>query len=109
MSYEIVFIDDGSRATARPRILARSSSPGARMSPGWCFNGNFGQHMAMHRRLRSAAAAKRIVTLDADLQNPPEEIVSLLTGRRCARATTTSARSAGNARTAGSAATPRVP
>src|SRR6185312_3636183 len=41
------------------------------------FNGNFGQHMAImaaFERVRGEV----IVTLDADLQNPPEEIAKLL-------------------------------
>jgi undecaprenyl-phosphate 4-deoxy-4-formamido-L-arabinose transferase len=42
------------------------------------FNGNFGQHMAImaaFERVRGDV----VVTLDADLQNPPEEIPKLLT------------------------------
>ena len=41
------------------------------------FNGNFGQHMAImaaFERVRGEV----VVTLDADLQNPPEEIPKLL-------------------------------
>jgi phosphomannomutase len=41
------------------------------------FNGNFGQHMAIMAGFAHCRGA-RIVTLDADLQNPPEEISNLL-------------------------------
>jgi undecaprenyl-phosphate 4-deoxy-4-formamido-L-arabinose transferase len=41
------------------------------------FNGNFGQHMAIMAGFEHCRGA-RIVTLDADLQNPPEEISNLL-------------------------------
>ena len=37
------------------------------------FNGNFGQHMAIMAGFE-AARGEIVVTLDADLQNPPEEI-----------------------------------
>jgi len=40
-------------------------------------NGNFGQHMAIMAGF-SRCRGERIVTLDADLQNPPEEIGKLL-------------------------------
>src|SRR5437868_10092013 len=41
------------------------------------FNGNFGQHMAIMAGFEHCRG-ERIVTLDADLQNPPEEIHKLL-------------------------------
>jgi undecaprenyl-phosphate 4-deoxy-4-formamido-L-arabinose transferase len=41
------------------------------------FNGNFGQHMAIMAGFEHCRG-ERIVTLDADLQNPPEEIAKLL-------------------------------
>jgi undecaprenyl-phosphate 4-deoxy-4-formamido-L-arabinose transferase len=41
------------------------------------FNGNFGQHMAIMAGFAHSRGA-RVVTLDADLQNPPEEIGNLL-------------------------------
>jgi undecaprenyl-phosphate 4-deoxy-4-formamido-L-arabinose transferase len=42
------------------------------------FNANYGQHMAIVAGFEHSRG-ERIVTLDADLQNPPEEIVKLLT------------------------------
>src|SRR6266851_3775883 len=41
------------------------------------FNGNFGQHLAIMAGFE-ASRGERVVTLDADLQNPPEEIAKLL-------------------------------
>jgi undecaprenyl-phosphate 4-deoxy-4-formamido-L-arabinose transferase len=41
------------------------------------FNGNFGQHRAILAGFEHARG-ERVVTLDADLQNPPEEIGKLL-------------------------------
>jgi undecaprenyl-phosphate 4-deoxy-4-formamido-L-arabinose transferase len=41
------------------------------------FNGNYGQHMAIMAGF-AQVRGRRAVTLDADLQNPPEEIAKLL-------------------------------
>jgi len=41
------------------------------------FSGNYGQHMAIMAGF-AQCRGERVVTLDADLQNPPEEIVKLL-------------------------------
>jgi undecaprenyl-phosphate 4-deoxy-4-formamido-L-arabinose transferase len=41
------------------------------------FNGNYGQHMAIMAAFERCRG-ERVVTLDADLQNPPEEIAKLL-------------------------------
>jgi len=41
------------------------------------FNGNFGQHMAILAAFEKCSG-EIIVTLDADLQNPPEEIAKLV-------------------------------
>ena len=41
------------------------------------FNGNFGQHMAIMAGFENVRGS-RVITLDADLQNPPEEIGNLL-------------------------------
>ncbi len=41
------------------------------------FNGNFGQHLAIMAGFEHCRG-ERVVTLDADLQNPPEEIGKLL-------------------------------
>jgi len=74
--YEIVFTNDGSRdgslALLRDFYLQRPKQ--VRVID---FNGNFGQHMAIMAAFERARG-EVIVTLDADLQNPPEEIPKLL-------------------------------
>jgi undecaprenyl-phosphate 4-deoxy-4-formamido-L-arabinose transferase len=70
--YEIIFVNDGSRDATLPLLLQarKRRSDVTRIVD---FNGNFGQHLAI---IAGFAAAKGniVVTLDADLQNPPEEI-----------------------------------
>jgi glycosyltransferase involved in cell wall biosynthesis len=50
------------------------------------FNGNYGQHMAILAGFE-AARGEIMVTLDADLQNPPEEIGNLVMKVRVAMTT----------------------
>jgi len=74
--YEIIFTNDGS--ADRSFALLRDQH-GARpdVTRVIDFNANYGQHMAVmaaFERVRGEV----IVTLDADLQNPPEEIPKLL-------------------------------
>ena len=73
--WEIVLVDDGSPASAWARIeeLARRE-PRVR---GITLMRNYGQHNALLCGLR-AAAYDTTVTMDDDLQNPPEEIPRLL-------------------------------
>ena len=73
--WEVIFTDDGSRdrslemlkaiAEAEPRVSVVE------------FNRNYGQHSAIFGAF-SIVAGEVIVTLDADLQNPPEEIPKLV-------------------------------
>jgi undecaprenyl-phosphate 4-deoxy-4-formamido-L-arabinose transferase len=75
-SYEIVFINDGS--TDRSAALLREQfQKRPEVTRVILFNGNFGQHMAIVAGFEHCRG-RRIVTLDADLQNPPEEIARLL-------------------------------
>ncbi len=73
--FEIVLVDDGSRDRTR-EILRRleSEDPSVRVFE---LTRNFGQAAAVVCGL-FAARGERIVTLDGDLQNPPEEIPKLL-------------------------------
>jgi undecaprenyl-phosphate 4-deoxy-4-formamido-L-arabinose transferase len=76
VTYEIVFVNDGSRdrsaAMLREQFQARPD-----VTRVVLFNGNFGQHMAIMAGFEYCRG-ERVVTLDADLQNPPEEIATLL-------------------------------
>jgi undecaprenyl-phosphate 4-deoxy-4-formamido-L-arabinose transferase len=76
LSYEIVFIDDGSqdRSTA---LLAEQFERRPDVTRVVIFDGNFGQHHAILAGF-AHCRGERIVTLDADLQNPPEDIRLLL-------------------------------
>ena len=74
--YEVLFVNDGSR-DASAALLADQFRTRPDVTRVVLFNANYGQHMAIiagFERVRGA----RIVTLDADLQNPPEEIGRLL-------------------------------
>src|SRR5438477_3414556 len=78
--YEVIFVNDGSRdrsaALLKDQFQARPD-----VTRVVLFNANYGQHLAIlagFERVRG----ERIVTLDADLQNPPEEIGKLLAQMR---------------------------
>ena len=74
--YEVIFVNDGSRD--RSGALLREQFERRRdVTRVVLFNGNYGQHMAIMAGFERARG-ERIVTLDADLQNPPEEIGKLL-------------------------------
>ena len=74
-AYEIILINDGSRDGSWSVIsdLARRLP----MVRGLCLMRNYGQHNALLCGIR-AARYDVIVTMDDDLQHPPEEIVRLL-------------------------------
>jgi undecaprenyl-phosphate 4-deoxy-4-formamido-L-arabinose transferase len=70
--YEVVFINDGSRDRSLAFLLdCKDRFPGRVVVID--FNGNFGQHMAIMAGF-AEARGEMILTMDADLQNPPEEI-----------------------------------
>jgi undecaprenyl-phosphate 4-deoxy-4-formamido-L-arabinose transferase len=75
-SFEIFLVDDGS--SDRSGVLIREA---AEANPGEVFgvflNRNYGQHNAIIAGF-SKVRGDFIVTLDADLQNPPEEIPRLI-------------------------------
>ena len=79
-SYEVVFVNDGSRD--RSAALLRSQF---QLRPDVTrvilFAANFGQHMAIMAGFEKSRGAI-VVTLDADLQNPPEEIAALVAKMR---------------------------
>lgn len=75
-SYEVVFIDDGSldRSAA---MLREQYQRRPHVTQVVLFNGNFGQHLAIMAGFEHSRG-RVVVTLDADLQNPPEEIARLV-------------------------------
>jgi undecaprenyl-phosphate 4-deoxy-4-formamido-L-arabinose transferase len=76
LAYEVVFIDDGSHDKS-PALLREQFQARPDETRVILFSSNFGQHMAIMAGFEHCRGA-RVVTLDADLQNPPEEIAKLL-------------------------------
>ena len=75
-SYEVIFTNDGS-ADRSLELLRAQFNARPDVTRVVDFNANYGQHMAImaaFERVRGEV----VVTLDADLQNPPEEIPKLL-------------------------------
>lgn len=72
--WEIVLVDDGSR-DASWQIISALHSADFRVV-GLRFSRNFGHHMALTAGM-DAARGERIVTMDSDLQDRPEEIPKL--------------------------------
>ncbi len=91
--YELVFVDDGSTDGSFAEVeRLHAADPHVR---GVRLKRNSGQHPAMHAGL-ARARGELIVTMDGDLQNPPEDIPTLVaaleaagvdvaSGRRAAR------------------------
>ncbi|OGA19853.1 MAG: UDP-4-amino-4-deoxy-L-arabinose-oxoglutarate aminotransferase [Betaproteobacteria bacterium RIFCSPLOWO2_12_FULL_63_13] len=74
--YEVIFVNDGSRDRSAAFLRAQFQRR-PEVTRVVLFNGNYGQHMAILAAFERVRG-ERIVTLDADLQNPPEEIGNLL-------------------------------
>ncbi|MFE8070248.1 undecaprenyl-phosphate 4-deoxy-4-formamido-L-arabinose transferase [Marinobacteraceae bacterium S3BR75-40.1] len=74
--YEIVLVDDGSHDRSMELMLAASEQPDSHVV-AVILNRNYGQHAAIFAGF-SEARGDLIITLDADLQNPPEEIPRLV-------------------------------
>ena len=75
-SYEVIFVNDGSRDRS-VALLREQFQKRPDVTRVVLFSGNYGQHMAIMAGF-AQCRGERVVTLDADLQNPPEEIVKLL-------------------------------
>ena len=75
-SYEVLFVDDGSRDDSVPQLRAQFDLRPAETRVVLLAQ-NAGQHMAILAGFEQARG-KYVITLDADLQNPPEEIGKVL-------------------------------
>lgn len=75
-SYEIIFVDDGSRDHSVP-ILREQFEKRPEVTRVVLFAANFGQHRAILAGFEHARG-RYLITLDADLQNPPEELPRLV-------------------------------
>jgi undecaprenyl-phosphate 4-deoxy-4-formamido-L-arabinose transferase len=90
--FELIFVDDGS-SDGSFGVVERLHEEDARIH-GVRLKRNFGQHPAMHAGL-VRARGEIVVTMDGDLQNPPEDLPKLIaaveagsdvaSGRRAAR------------------------
>ena len=79
-SYEVIFVNDGS-VDRSPQMLAAQFHKRPDVTRVILFNGNFGQHMAILAGFEHTRG-RIVITLDADLQNPPEEIPRLVAEMR---------------------------
>ena len=73
-SFEVILIDDGSQDNSLKLLKEFASNPRVRVVE---LTRNYGQHSAIMAGF-SIVRGDMIVTLDADLQNPPEEIPNLV-------------------------------
>lgn len=74
--YEIILVDDGSTDNSAALLAAAAETPGSRVVAVF-LNRNYGQHAAVMAGLNQSDG-DLVITLDADLQNPPEEIPRLI-------------------------------
>ena len=79
-SYEVIFINDGSRDKS-PALLAEQFRARPATTRVILLIGNYGQHMAILAGFEQSRG-EIVITLDADLQNPPEEIGKLVNKKR---------------------------
>ncbi|AIR69955.1 MULTISPECIES: undecaprenyl-phosphate 4-deoxy-4-formamido-L-arabinose transferase [Dickeya] len=74
--YEILLVDDGSSDNSAALLTEAAQAPGSHVV-AVILNRNYGQHSAIMAGF-SHVSGDLIITLDADLQNPPEEIPRLV-------------------------------
>jgi len=75
-AYEILLVDDGSQDNSASMLVEAAQAPGSHIV-AVLLNRNYGQHSAIMAGF-SHVTGDLVITLDADLQNPPEEIPALV-------------------------------
>jgi undecaprenyl-phosphate 4-deoxy-4-formamido-L-arabinose transferase len=75
-AYEVVLVDDGSRDESADILLQEAQHAGSHVL-AVILNRNYGQHAAIMAGFEQCTG-DLVITLDADLQNPPEEIPRLV-------------------------------
>ena len=75
-TFEIILVDDGS-IDSSPEMIAKAAEHNVGKVVGVLLNRNYGQHAAVMAGF-AESNGDIVVTLDADLQNPPEEIPKLV-------------------------------
>ncbi|RMG54410.1 MAG: glycosyltransferase [Gammaproteobacteria bacterium] len=75
-SYEVILVDDGSRDRS-PALLRAQFERRPDVTRVVYLQNNFGQHAAILAGFK-VSRGEYVITLDADLQNPPEEIPKLV-------------------------------
>jgi glycosyltransferase involved in cell wall biosynthesis len=75
LSYEVIFIDDGSSDSSWSEIRSMSEKNGS--VKGFRFRRNYGKAAALHTGF-SEASGEVVITMDSDLQDSPDEIPELV-------------------------------
>lgn len=75
LTYEVIFIDDGSSDSSWEKIRAISLTKKA--VKGFRFRRNYGKAAALHTGFK-ASAGEVVITMDSDLQDSPDEIPDLV-------------------------------
>ena len=75
LPFEMIFVDDGSRDST-PRLLADLHAKDARVKVV-CLSRNFGHQVALSAGIEHAGG-QAVVLMDADLQDPPEVVATMI-------------------------------
>lgn len=75
LSYEIIYIDDGSSDSSWAKIVSAAAT--LKSVRGYRFRRNYGKAAALHTGF-SVATGDVVITMDSDLQDSPDEIPELV-------------------------------